>query len=103
MQARQLINELHEDLDIFYDQTRNIAPEQCYKKLKNNLTDEEALIHMDFSKSFITQYGQKIQPLHIGGSHLHTSPHTFVMYLRDSCTVCTISSHSSVSIWTSTF
>lgn len=101
---RRLIHELHEDLETFLCHERNIVHQfNALKNLKKTLTEEDVLIHMDFSENFSAKYGQEIQAFHFGGSRMQISLHTVVVYLKDSvksfCTVSTNLSHSPAAIW----
>lgn len=101
---RQLITELHEDLDKFFHHERNIIHQfSAIKQLKKSLTEEDVLIHIDFSENYATKYSQEIQAFHFGGSRTQISLHTVVLYLKDTtksyCTISTNVSHSPAAIW----
>lgn len=84
VKPRDLIIELHEDLESFFCHERNIIHQfSAVKYLKRTLTEEDALIHMDFSENYCTKYGQEIQAFHFGGSRTQISLHTVVVYLKD--------------------
>lgn len=100
-----LIGELHKDLESFLCHERNIVHQfNAINILKKNLSDEDALIHMDFSENYATKCGQEIQAFHFGGSRVQISLHTVVVYLKNSiksyCTASSNISHSPAAIWT---
>lgn len=104
VRPRELIEELHEDLEAYYQHERNITHQyNAIKKYKQNLTDEDAIIHMDFSENYCSKYGQEIQAFHFGGSRLQLSLHTVVVYTKNSiksyCTVSKNLTHSPAAIW----
>ncbi|KAF9794081.1 hypothetical protein SFRURICE_013546 [Spodoptera frugiperda] len=81
---RYLITELHEDLEKLFRHERNILHQfNSIKQLKNSLTEEDVLIHVDFSENYVTKYAQEIQAFHFGGSRTQISLHTVVVYLKD--------------------
>lgn len=101
---RYLITELHEDLEKLFRHERNILHQfNSIKQLKNSLTEEDVLIHVDFSENYVTKYAQEIQAFHFGGSRTQISLHTVVVYLKDKiksyCTISTNVSHSPAAIW----
>ncbi|XP_022819027.1 uncharacterized protein LOC111353248 [Spodoptera litura] len=104
VKPRDLIIELQDELETFLRHERNIVHQfSAIKKLKSMLTEEDALIHMDFSENYITKYSQEIQAFHFGGSRTQISLHTVVVYLKDTtksyCTISTNVSHSPAAIW----
>ncbi|XP_060806067.1 uncharacterized protein LOC132902972 [Amyelois transitella] len=104
LRPRELIHELHADLDKFFCHQRNIVHQfNAIKHLKENLGEEDILIHMDFSENYCTKYGEEIQPFHFGGSRTQISIHTVVVYLKNSIqSYATISknlTHSPSAIW----
>jgi hypothetical protein len=50
--------------------------------LKEQLTLNQVLIHMDFSENYGCKYGKEIQSAHFGGSKPYISLHTLVLYYR---------------------
>ncbi|CAH1099094.1 unnamed protein product [Psylliodes chrysocephalus] len=81
---------------------------QALKAKKENLTDSDAIIHVDFSENFQTKYAEEVQSFHFGGSRQQISMHTVVVYtkragedIKSKC-FCTLSenlSHSPSAIW----
>lgn len=104
VKPRELITELQGDLANFLLHERNIVHQfSAIKKLKSKLTEEDVLIHMDFSENYSTKYCQEIQAFHFGGSRTQISLHTIVIYLKENiksyCTISTNVSHSPAAIW----
>lgn len=76
---------------------------QSIKTLKDNLTENDAVIHMDFSENFNTKYAEEVQSFHFGGARTQISLHTVVVYTKGK-TECfaTLSedlSHNVPAIW----
>lgn len=73
------------------------------KLLKKSLSENDVLVHMDFSENFCTKYNQEIQSFHFGGSRTQISLHTVVVYLKNSvishCTMSSDLSHNAGEIW----
>lgn len=104
VRPRELIQELHEELDEYYRHERNILHQyKALKELKENLNDNEVAILMDFSENYCTKYNKEIQAYHFGGSRLQLSLHTVVVYTKDStksyCTISQNTAHSPAAIW----
>lgn len=95
---------LKNDLTTILQHERNIVHQ--YKAIlnkKKSLTENEAMVHMDFSENFSAKYNEEIQPFHFGGSRTQLSFHTVVVYLKESkrsyCTVSSDLSHNVYAIW----
>ncbi|CAH2216930.1 jg27462, partial [Pararge aegeria aegeria] len=74
---------LEENLDIFLKHEANIVHQyQTIKSLKDNLTEKDAVIHMDFSENYNTKYSSEVQSFHFGGSRTQISLHTVVLYTQ---------------------
>nr|CAI5831925.1 unnamed protein product [Callosobruchus analis] len=97
MKPRDLVMQLEIDLQKLFQH------EQSIKLLKQSLTDNDAIIHMDFSENFNTKCNQEIQAYHFGGSRTQISMHTVIVYTKASTTShCTISlnlAHNVGAIW----
>ncbi|CAH2014479.1 unnamed protein product, partial [Acanthoscelides obtectus] len=101
---RQIISQLHTDLEKFFVHQRNIIHQySAINHLKQNLQDDDVLIHIDFSENYYTKYAEEIQAFHFGGSRAQLSLHTVVVYLKGTIhSYCTISdniAHSPAAIW----
>ncbi|KAI8432593.1 hypothetical protein MSG28_013580 [Choristoneura fumiferana] len=77
-----------------------------YKKCKDNLTDQEILLHCDFSENYACKLAEEVQALHFGASKRQISLHTGVFYAKDDdkaptsfCTISPNTNHSPGAIW----
>ena len=50
--------------------------------IKENLTFEDVLIHIDFSENYVCKYGKEILAVHFGGSKPQITLHTVVVYYK---------------------
>ena len=101
---KNLITKLENDMDKFFRHSFNILHQyNSIKQMKDSLSENDAIVHMDFSENFCTKYNQEIQSFHYGGSRTQISLHTVVVYLKDSViSHCTMSSnlfHHAGAIW----
>ncbi|KAK6167043.1 hypothetical protein SNE40_021152 [Patella caerulea] len=64
---------------------------------------DHAIIHIDFSENWESKYGNEIQSVHFGGSHVQVTLHTGILYIAEDCIpFCTISDarrHDLQAIW----
>lgn len=75
------------------------------REVKDNLTDTEIMIQIDFAENYMTKYGKEIQATHFGASKL--SIHTGVYYVRNldsvqTATFATVSNnldHQAHAVW----
>lgn len=71
--------------------------------VKENLSEDEVVLHIDFAENFLCKYSSEIQAVHFGDSHKQASLHTGVAYTKNSViSVCSISSsfrHDPCAIW----
>ena len=76
---------------------------QELRKLKENLPDHAAVIHIDFSENFNCGYSSKVQSAHFGGSHSQATLHTGVTYVERKvvpfCTISACNRHDPCAIW----
>ncbi|CAD6223678.1 GSCOCG00011761001-RA-CDS, partial [Cotesia congregata] len=105
---RELIQKLEETLPSFLQHVATIAHQyQTISELKKNLTENEVLIHIDFSENYCSKYNEEIQSVHFGGARKQITLHTGVLYLRENDTVmphtfCSLSEnnrHDSNAVW----
>lgn len=105
-----LIIHLETKLGIFLQHEVNIVHQyNAMRTIKRNLTEKDAIIHMDFSENYQTKYAEEIQAFHFGGSRQQISLHTVVTYTKDNaesdvkptcyCTMSTNLSHSPPAVW----
>lgn len=104
VKPEELIAKIERDIVKFFQHEFNIIHQySAIKHLKKSLTENDALVHMDFSENFCTKYNQEIQTFHFGGSRTQISLHTVVVYLKDSvtshCTMASNLSHNVGAIW----
>lgn len=102
--VRDLISKVENDQKIFIHHVFNIVHQHNQiKYLKDSLSENAAIIHMDFSENVSTKYNQEIQSLHFSGSRTKISLHSVVVYLKNSvtshCTMSTNLSHNVGAIW----
>ena len=77
-----LVDLFHAFLHKFKRHTFNIIQQYSYcRKLKENLTKEEAIIHIDFSENYSCKYRSEIQSVRFGASQNQATLHTGVLYL----------------------
>ena len=74
------------------------------KKLRMSLTEDEAILHIDFSENYGCKYATEIQSVHFGASHRQISLHTGVIYLGSDkiipfCSMSNVTRHDPVGIW----
>ena len=75
-----------------------------YKELKENLTEHDALIHIDFSENYFCKWDSEIQSAHYGASKKQLSLHTgfYQIGTGDVHSFCGISDslqHDPIAIW----
>lgn len=107
---RNVINKFETLLRLFFKHTLNITVQySAVKELKQSISDNEVLCHVDFSENYLLKYNAEIQSFHFGGSRQQISLHTGVLYYIDRQTkettcksFCTISKnikHDASAIW----
>ncbi|XP_046972969.1 uncharacterized protein LOC124539689 [Vanessa cardui] len=106
----EVINELGTDMKSFFEHCYLIYTQYSeLKELKNSLTVNSAVIHVDFSENYRMKAASEVQSLHFGGSRKEIVLHTAVIYAFDfhssdikPTSVCTVSEclrHDAPSIW----
>lgn len=112
---RTLMIELEMVLPKYMNHVGNIIHQFIeLKNVKENLGDESAFIHVDFSENYACKYNEEIQAVHFGGGRQQISLHTGVLYITDeekdkegnlvikSKSFCSVSSslrHDTVAVW----
>ena len=93
--TRNLVNKfLFEILPIYMEHVAtNYHQKKAIKKLKENLSENEILLHVDFAENYSCKYATEIQSIHFGGNRSQVSLHTGVAYLKPDLkkSFCTIS------------
>ena len=65
---------------------------KSYRELKENLGENEAILHIDFSENWLCKYTKQIQSAHFGDSNKQATLHTGMCYLAQKLSsFCTIS------------
>lgn len=107
---RKLVHQLEETLPLVFKHVATITHQyQMIAELKRKLTQNEVLIHIDFSENYCCKYNEEIQAVHFGGARQQVTLHTGVLYLRDSDglkirtqTFCSLSDnnrHDTMAVW----
>lgn len=106
---RDVIQKLESMLITFLKHNLNITVQyEVMKQLKQNLKDNEILVHIDFSENYCLKYNQEIQSFHFGGSREQVSLHTGVLYYKNIqgtfqtksfCTISDCLKHDAGAIW----
>lgn len=106
---RNLVSKFCILIDKFMIHVSNIR-HQYYvvNKIKNSLTENDVLVHMDYSENYSCKYSEEIQSFHFGGSRKQITLHTVVTYfLKDGklahksfCTLSECLRHDSVAVCT---
>lgn len=73
------------------------------ESLKVNLTDNSALVHVDFSENFTCKYSKEITQVHFGASNVQATLHDGIVYTNGKAQAfCSISSsnvHEAPGVW----
>ena len=73
------------------------------KKLKESITDKDAIVHIDFSENYMTKGNQEVQAAHFGGGHKQVTLHTGMLYTTGGaesfCSLSDSKRHDAPSIW----
>ncbi|KAL0818993.1 hypothetical protein ABMA28_008280 [Loxostege sticticalis] len=104
-----LIKQFETNLKPFLNHCANIRNQtDAVKELKQNLTKNECLIHIDFSENYSAKYNSEIQSVHFGGSRKQLTLHTAVLYFNIDghttktqcfCTVSKSLRHDAAAVW----
>lgn len=81
---KKVLDEFLCRLETFLMHQGNIKHQYCnIKSLKENLKEDESIIHMDFSENYNLKHSEEIQSFHFGGSRKQISLHTVVAYVKE--------------------
>lgn len=74
------------------------------KNLKDNLNENECIVHIDFSENYACKMGEEVQGMHFGASRNQVSLHTGVIYTKNNkpssfCTLSPNTRHDPLAIW----
>lgn len=82
---------------------------KAIKSLKENLKEDGAIVHVDFSENYMCKYASETQAVHFGASHRQITLHTGLYYYLDTetkvikcqsfCTVSENNRHDARAIW----
>lgn len=106
--ASNIANILENEMKKYLIHENNILHQfRSMKHAKENLLNEEIIIHMDFSENYAFKYSEEAQSVHFGGSREQVTLHTVVVYYKQDTNLtckcfCTLSEslkHSSPAIW----
>ncbi|CAG2232244.1 unnamed protein product [Mytilus edulis] len=99
-----LIDTFSSEMQRFKVHTFNITNQfNHYRKMKENLKENEVLIHIDFAENFLCKLSTEIQSMHFGASKQQITLHTGVYYTKGRTqTFCGVSDcldHNPSAIW----
>lgn len=74
------------------------------KQLKENLTQHDVVVHVDYSENYTCKWSKEIKDTHFGGSHQQVTLHTGVLYFtrgqaESFATVSASLQHDAVATW----
>lgn len=101
----EVIAEFEKALKPFLKHCGNITNQyNAVKYVKKNLSDNECLIHMDFSENYAGKYNSEVQSVHFGCSREQLTLHTAVIYYRSGetqyfCSVSNSLRHDASAVW----
>lgn len=101
---KNLMNDFENDLMKCCSHLYNIRHQYLsIRQLKEKLTSEDMLLHIDFSENYTGKYDQEIQSVHFGGSSKQISLHTGVLYTEGTtipfCSMSDELLHNPAAIW----
>ncbi|CAH0403160.1 unnamed protein product [Chilo suppressalis] len=105
---RKLVQQLEETMPLVCKHVATITHQyQMIAELKRKLTQNEVLIHIDFSENYYCKYYEEMQTVHFGGARQQVTLHTGVLYLRDNdalriqtfCFLSDTNRHDTVAVW----
>ncbi|CAH0397160.1 unnamed protein product [Chilo suppressalis] len=80
---RKLVQQLEETMPLVCKHVATITHQyQMIAKLKRKLTQNEVLIHIDFSENYCCKYYEEIQAVHFGGARQQVTLHTGVLWVH---------------------
>ena len=101
-----LINSFQKQIKVFCRHIFNIRQQfLAYKECRDNLKENEALLHIDFSENYSCKISAEIQSFHFGDSRVQVTLHTGVVYTanaNEAISFCSISPdrrHNPAAIW----
>jgi hypothetical protein len=80
----ELIDQIEVMMPKFMVHTANITHQyETIDELKQSLTPNKIILHIDFSENFSCKYSAEVQSVHFGASRQQVSLHTGVLYYKD--------------------
>lgn len=104
---KDLLEHFENILYPYMSHVANIISQFRYiKKIKDELSHDQCIIHCDFSQNYCTKYANEIQSFHFGSSRQQISLHTSVIYYmkhgklvtQSFCTISECLRHDAVAI-----
>ena len=100
----QLLDAFESDLKKSCSHLYNITHQyRALRSLKESLTDQDVVLHMDFSENYTCQYAKAIQSTHFGASQRQITLHTGIIYTKGKtepfCTISDSMKHGPAAIW----
>ena len=78
----ELADKFNDDLLKMKKHAFNIKRQyKMYREIRENLKDEEALLHTDFAEKYGCKYATELQSVHFGAGHQPAALHTGVCYI----------------------
>lgn len=99
-----LVNDFNDELTKCCPHLYNISHQYIeIRQLKEKMSEEDILIHVDFSENYACKYESEIQSVHFGASQRQISLHTGVLYTKGMtvpfCSLSDCLKHSPTAIW----
>jgi hypothetical protein len=100
-----LVNEFQSEMKMFKKHAFNIRIQnKATKSIKQNMKENEAVVHADFSENFACKFSEEIQSFHFGGSRQQVTLHTGILYISGAkpvpfATVSPSRDHGPPAIW----
>ena len=80
-QFHEMVSKFDRMLFPYMAHVGNIRHQNAFiTKLRENLSEDELLVHIDFSENYMCKYGSEIQSVHFGGNRTQITLHTGVLY-----------------------
>lgn len=109
-QLQDIVRTFEKQLPLFLNhEGTNMHQFNEIQNLKENLKENDVLIHMDFSENYNLKYAEEVQSFHFGGSRKQITLHTVVVYTKcengtpkveSFCTLSESLLHNVFAIWT---
>jgi hypothetical protein len=102
--AQHLLTDFQEELQKGCKHLFNINHQyRALRSLKEKLTDDDIIIHVDFSENYACKYESEIQSMHFGASQKQITLHTGMVYTKGHtqsfCSISDSTKHGPAAIW----